>query len=313
LLCFVDDAQWLDDASGQVLGFVARRLLAESVMIVFAVRKTTGERRFTGLPELDLAGLDDHDAGALLATVVPGRLDDRVRDRIIAETRGNPLALLELPRGMTAAELAGGFAVLDGRGLTGQIEERYLQRHDVLPESTQRLMLLAAADPVGDATLLWRAAPTLGTERDPATPAETEQLLEIGARVRFQHPLVRSAVYRSAAPQDRRAAHLALAAATDPQVDPDRRAWHRAAAAAGPDEDVASELEQSAGRSSANRAGSAPQMRPSRRRPSSRGGGHDPARWRSTTCRRPTGPARRGVRPPATARRPPVRSVRRHR
>ena len=251
LLCFVDDAQWLDAASGQVLGFVARRLLAESVMIVFAVREPTGERLFAGLPDLELGGLADHDARALLATVVPGRLDDRVRDRIIAETRGNPLALLELPRGMTAAELAGGFAVLDGRGLTSQIEERYLQRHDVLPEPTQRLMLLAAADPAGDATLLWRAAPTLGTEREAATPAETEQLLEIGARVRFRHPLVRSAVYRSAAPEDRRAAHLALAAATDPQVDPDRRAWHRAAAAAGPDEDVASELERSAGRAQA--------------------------------------------------------------
>ena len=251
LLCFIDDAQWLDDASSQVLGFIARRLLAESVMIVFAVRSTSGERRFADLPELELDGLADHDARALLATVVPGRLDSRVRDRIIAETRGNPLALLELPRGMTAAELAGGFAVLDGRSLTGQIERSYIQRHEVLPETTRRLMLLAAADPVGDATLLWRAAPTLGTEREAATPAETEQLLEIGARVHFRHPLVRSAVYRSAAPQDRRAAHLALAAAIDPLVDPDRRAWHRAAAAAGPDEDVATELERSAGRAQA--------------------------------------------------------------
>jgi DNA-binding CsgD family transcriptional regulator len=251
LLCFVDDAHWLDDASGHVLGFVARRLLAESVLIVFAVREPSGERQFTGVPELELGGLAQHDARSLLATVVPGRLDDRIRDRIIAETRGNPLALLELPRGIPAAELAGGFAALGGRDLTGQIEERYMQRQGILPEATQRLMLLAAADPVGDATLLWRAAPTLGTEREAATPAEAEQLLEIGARVRFPHPLVRSAVYRSAAPQDRRAAHLALAAATDPQVDPDRRAWHRAAAAAGPDEDVASELERSAGRAQA--------------------------------------------------------------
>jgi DNA-binding CsgD family transcriptional regulator len=251
LLCLVDDAQWLDGASGQGIGFVARRLLAESVMIVFAVREPTVERQFVGLPELQLEGLPEQDARALLATVVPGRLDDHVRDRIIAETRGNPLALLELPRGMTAAELAGGFALPDGRDLPGQIEERYLRRHGVLPEPTQRLMLLAAADPTGDATLLWRAAETLGTEGEAATPAETEQLLEIGARVRFRHPLVRSAVYRVAPKEDRRAAHRALAAATDPQVDPDRRAWHLAGAAPGPDENVAAELERSAARAQA--------------------------------------------------------------
>ena len=251
LLCLVDDAQWLDDASSQVLGFVARRLLAESVMIVFAVREPTDEQRFVGLPELRLRGLPEQDARALLATVVPGRLDDHVRDRIVAETRGNPLALLELPRGMTAGELAGGFALPDAGDLPGQIEEHYLRCHDVLPEVTQRLMLLAAADPTGDATLLWRAAQTLGTERGAVAPAETKQLLEIGARVRFRHPLVRSVVYRVAPQQDRQAVHLALAAATDPQVDPDRRAWHLAAAAPGPDEEVASELEQSAGRAQA--------------------------------------------------------------
>jgi DNA-binding CsgD family transcriptional regulator/tetratricopeptide (TPR) repeat protein len=251
LLCLVDDAQWLDGTSGQILGFVARRLLAESVLIVFAVREPDVERQFMGLPQLPLRGLPDQDARALLATVVPGRLDDHVRDRIVAETRGNPLALLELPRGMTAAELAGGFALPDGRDLPGQIEERYLRRHGVLPEATQRLVLLAAADPTGDATLLWRAAQTFGTEGDAATPAETEELLEIGAQVRFRHPLVRSAVYRVARHEDRRAVHQALAAATDPQIDPDRRAWHLAGAAPGPDEDVASELERSAGRAQA--------------------------------------------------------------
>jgi DNA-binding CsgD family transcriptional regulator len=251
LLCFVDDAQWLDGASGQVLGFVGRRLLAESVLIVFAVREPTDERQFVGLPELQLGGLPEQDARALLATVVAGRLDDRVRDRIVAETGGNPLALLELPRGMTAAELAGGFALPNAGDLPGHIEEHYLRRHGLLPEATQRLMLLAAADPTGDATLLWRAAQTLGTEREAVAPAETLQLLEIGARVRFRHPLVRSAVYRVAPQQDRQAVHLALAAATDPQVDPDRRAWHLAAAAPGPDEEVASELEQSAGRAQA--------------------------------------------------------------
>src|ERR687891_399608 len=183
--------------------------------------------------------------------VVPGRLDDHVRDRIVAETRGNPLSLLELPRGMTAAELAGGFALPDASDLPGQIEEHYLHCHGVLPEATQRLMLLAAADPTGDATLLWRAAQTLATERDAVAPVETKQLLEIGARVRFRQPLVRSAVYRVAPQQDRQAVHRALAAATDPEVDPDRRAWHLAAAAPGPDEKVASELEQSAGRAQA--------------------------------------------------------------
>jgi DNA-binding CsgD family transcriptional regulator len=252
LLCLVDDAQWLDGASGQVLGFIARRLLAESVLMLFAVRQPTDDQQFVGLPELQLQGLADQDAQALLATVIPGRLDDRVRDRIIAETRGNPLALLELPRGMTAAELAGGFALPDGRDLSGQIEDHYLRRVGALPDDTQQLMLLAAADPTGDATLLWRAAQMLGTGREAATPAQTQQLLEIGARVHFRHPLVRSAVYRVAPQQDRQAVHLALAAATDPQVDPDRRAWHLAAAAPGPDEDVASELERSAGRAQAH-------------------------------------------------------------
>jgi len=242
LLCFVDDSQWLDAASGQVLGFVARRLLAESVAIVFAVREPSDDHELMGLPELLLEGLREEDARALLASVIPGRLDERVRDRIVAETRGNPLALLELPRGMSAAELAGGFALPDVGDLSGHIEDHYLRRLGSLPDATQQLMLLAAADPVGDATLLWRAAQTLGIEREAAESAETEQLLEIRARVRFRHPLVRSAVYRAASGADRRAAHGALAAATDPESDPDRRAWHRAHAATAPDEEVAGEL-----------------------------------------------------------------------
>jgi tetratricopeptide (TPR) repeat protein len=242
LLCFVDDAQWLDGASAQVLGFVARRLLAEAVAIIFAVREPSSEHGFAGLPDLLLEGLHEPDARALLAAVIPGPLDERVRDRIVAETRGNPLALLELPRGMSAAELAGGFALPDAGSLPGHIEDHYLRRIGALPEATQRLMLLAAADPVGDATLLWRAAQALGIESAAAAPAATEQLLEIGARVRFRHPLVRSAVYRAASVADREAAHGALAAATDPQTDPDRRAWHRAHAANLPDEDLAGEL-----------------------------------------------------------------------
>jgi DNA-binding CsgD family transcriptional regulator len=248
LLCVVDDAQWLDGASAQLLAFVARRLLAESVAIVFAVREPSDDGELADLPELKLGGLDAEDAGALLASVVSGPLDERVSDRIIVETSGNPLALLELARGMVAAELAGGFAVPETGDLQGQIEKHYRERVDGLPEATRRLMLVAAADPVGDATLVWRAAQTLGIESVAAEPAAAAQLLEIGARVRFRHPLVRSAVYRAAPEAERRAVHGALAAATDPETDPDRRAWHRAHAATAPDEEVAAELIDSASR-----------------------------------------------------------------
>ena len=247
LLCLVDDAQWLDSASAQVLGFVARRLLAESVAIVFAVREPSEEPELVGLPELQLGGLAEDQSRALLASVIPGRLDEPVRDRIVAETRGNPLALLELPRGLTAAELAGGFALPDAMSLPGQIQDLYQRRVSALPEPTRRLMLLAAADPVGDATLLWRAAQSLGIGRAAAEQAAGEKLLEIGGRVRFRHPLVRSAVYSSAQVSDRQIVHGALAAATDAAVDPDRRAWHRAHATNAPDEAVAGELIDCAG------------------------------------------------------------------
>jgi DNA-binding CsgD family transcriptional regulator len=248
LLCLVDDAQWLDGASSQVLGFVARRLLAESVAIVLAVRTPAGEHAFDGLPELPLGGLDEEAALALLARVIPGRLDAPIRDRIVAETRGNPLALLDLPRGMSAAELAGGFEVPGAGDLPGRLEEHYLRRVGDLPETTQRLMLLAAADPVGDATLVWGAAQRLGIGTAALAPAKAGALLEIGARVRFRHPLVRSAVYRAASSEDREAVHEALAEVSDPEVDGDRRAWHRSLAVAGPDENVAAELEHSAAR-----------------------------------------------------------------
>jgi predicted ATPase len=259
LLCVVDDAQWLDAASAQVLGVAARRLLAESVAIVFAVRESSRDRELVGLPELRLLGLDDEDARALLASVVPGRLDERVSERIVAETRGNPLALLELPRGMSAAEVAGGFALPDALDLPARIEKQYTQRVAALPEPTRRLLLLAAADPVGDATLLWRAAQSLGLGPDSAEPAAAAQLLEIRAQVRFRHPLVRSAVYRAAPAADRRAVHGALAAATDPEIDPDRRAWHRAHSATAPDDEVAEELIESASR--AQRRGASPPPR----------------------------------------------------
>src|SRR3954449_12414905 len=248
LLCLVDDAQWLDAATSQVLGFIARRLLAESVAIVFTVREPSDERELADLPELSLGGLQDDDARALLSAVVPGPLDDRVRDRLIAETRGNPLALVELLRGRSAGELAGGFALPGAGTLPSHIEDHFRERIAALPEATQRLMLLAAADPVGDATLLWRAALTLGVERQAAEAAAGQQLLQIGAQVRFRHPLVRSAAYRGASLSDRRAGHGALAAATDSEADPDRRAWHRAHAAIAPDEEVAAELIDSASR-----------------------------------------------------------------
>src|SRR5215217_21430 len=248
LLCLVEDAQWLDAASGQVLGFVARRLLAESVGIVVAVREPHTTRDFDGLPDLPLRGLDDEEARALLARAVPGRLDDRVRDRIVAETRGNPLALVELPRSMSAAELAGGFELPPAGDLPGHIHDHYLRRIGELPAASQRLMLLAAADPVGDATLVWRAAQKLRIPTSALAPAKGAELLDIGAQVRFRHPLVRSAAYRAASLGDRQRAHEALAEVSDPELDADRRAWHRALAAAGLDEDLATELEHSAGR-----------------------------------------------------------------
>jgi DNA-binding CsgD family transcriptional regulator len=255
LLCLVDDLQWLDDTSRQGLAFVARRLLAEPVGIVFAVREQSAEPELSGLPELRLGGLDQEAARALLATVVPGRLDEHVRDRIIAESRGNPLALLELPRGMSAAELAGGFGG-PGRETPSGIEDGFRRRLDRLPADTRRLLRLAAADPVGDPLLVWRAAERLGIDARAAPPAIDAGLLEIGAQVRFRHPSVRSAAYRSAAADERHALHAALAEATDPQLDPDRRAWHRAQATPGPHEHVAAELERSAGRAHA-RGGSA--------------------------------------------------------
>ena len=246
LVCLVDDAQWLDEASSQVLGFVGRRLLAEPVGLLLAVRETAGERLFPGLPALTLQGLTDEDAQALLTAAVPGHLDERIRDRIVAEIGGNPLGLLELARGMAEAELAGGFAGPRQPSLPGRIQDHYLHRVRVLPEPARQLTLLAAADPTGDATLLWRAAKTLGLGPDAAAPARAKQLLSIGSRVRFRHPLVRSAAYLAGSREDRRAVHLALAAATDAQADPERRVWHLAAAATGPDEEVAAALEQAA-------------------------------------------------------------------
>jgi DNA-binding CsgD family transcriptional regulator len=253
LACVVDDAQWLDQVSAQTLAFVARRLLAERVALVFAVREPALDPGgpLPGLPELVVRGLRDGDARALLDSVIHGRLDDRVRDRIVAETRGNPLALLELPRGLTAAELAGGFGRPDARPLASQIEQSFIRRIGSLPVATQRLLLAAAAEPVGDLALLRRVAERLAIGSDAVVAAEATGLIEFGARVRFRHPLVRSAAYRAADPAERQDVHRALAEETDPEADPDRRAWHRAHAAVEPDEAVADELERSADRARA--------------------------------------------------------------
>jgi len=249
LLCLVDDAQWLDRASAQVLAFAARRLLADPVGLIFAARDP-GEQ-LGGLPDLEVRGLRDADARRLLRSVVRVRLDEQVWDRIVAETQGNPLALLELPRGLSPAQLAGGFGLTAAQAVPGRIEQSYRRRLGELPADTRSLLLVAAAEPVGDAVLVWRAAGRLGIAASAAAAAEADGLVEIGTRVRFRHPLVRSAVYQSAGLPERRAAHLALAEVTDRDLDPDRRAWHLAAAAAGPDEQVAAELERSAGRARA--------------------------------------------------------------
>jgi DNA-binding CsgD family transcriptional regulator len=251
LVCLVDDAQWLDQASAQALAFVARRLVAESVALVFAVREPSAEQNFARLPQLVVGGLGEEDSRALLATVIRWPLDERVRDRIVAETHGNPLALLELPRGLTPAQLAGGFGLPSVAALPSRIEESFARRLAPLPAATRRLLLLAAAEPLGDSALLLRAADPLGIKAEAADAAEAEGLVEFCVQVTFRHPLVRSAIYRSASPQQRREVHQALAEATDAQLDPDRRAWHFAQAAPGADEGVASELERCAERAQA--------------------------------------------------------------
>jgi DNA-binding CsgD family transcriptional regulator len=246
LVCVVDDQQWLDHASAQALGFAARRLGADPVGLVFAAR--VPGKDVAGLPQLVVEGLAEDDARALLELVLTGPLDARVRDQIIADTHGNPLALLELPRGLTSAQLAGGFGLSSAVPLAGRIEESFGRQLEMLPTQTRRLVQLAAADPSGDPMLVWRAAGRLAIGAGAAGPAADAGLAEFGARVRFRHPLVRSAAYRSASAQARQELHGALAEVTDPVADPDRRAWHRAQAAPGPDEEVAAELEQSAGR-----------------------------------------------------------------
>ena len=252
LLCVIDDAQWLDQESALTLAFVARRLWADPIAIIFAAREPGEELQH--LPQLEVQGLRIEDARAVLASAVRVKLDERVRDRIVAEARGNPLALLEFPRALTTSELAGGFAPLAARTVSGRIEESFVRQLDTIDDDGRLLLLVAAAEPLGDPLLLWRAAGRLGIAPTAAEGAHTHGLIAIDERVTFRHPLVRSAVYRSADVEHRRAVHAALGEVTDPQTDPDRRAWHLAAAAEGPDEDVAIELERSAARA-ADRGG----------------------------------------------------------
>jgi DNA-binding CsgD family transcriptional regulator len=250
LVCVIDDQQWLDQASAQALGFAARRLAADPIGLLFAARVPGAE--LAGLPELTLTGLAEDDARALLDSALAGPLDARVRDQIVAEAGGNPLALLVLPRGMTSAELAGGFGLPGQASLTSRIEDSFRRQLETLPAGTRQLLLLAAADPSGDPSLMQRAADRLGLAvAEAAAPAADADLAEVGTRIRFRHPLVRSAAYRSASFAERQAVHRALAEATDPAADPDRRAWHLAQATDGPDEGVAAELDRSAGRAQA--------------------------------------------------------------
>ncbi|WP_228430789.1 AAA family ATPase [Baekduia soli] len=246
LLCIVDDAQWLDDVSARAVAFVAPRLDSEGIAIVLAMR--TVDEAFADLPQLVVGGLGDHDAHELLRLALPGAIDRRVRDQLIAEARGNPLALRELPRALGPAEHAGGFAVAGSVPLESRIERSLIAQLEPLPAATRMLLLLAAADPTGDPGLLWRAGAVLGLGPQDLGAAQRADALAVGTRVRFRHPLVRSAVYRAASPEDRRAAHAALAEATSVDRDPDRRAWHRASATPGPDEEVAADLERSAQR-----------------------------------------------------------------
>ena len=249
LVCVIDDAQWIDTASAQVLAFVARRLMAESSAMIFAARQPSSH--LADLPQLVIAGLAKDDAHALLDTALTAPLDSQVRDQIVVETRGNPLAILELPRGMSPGELAGGFGLPGAGDFAGSLEESFSQRLAALPDSTRQLLLLASAETAGDPALLWRAAARLGIPAEAAGPAADADLAELGAIVRFRHPLVRSAAYRSVSVHDRQTAHRTLAEATDAKADADRRAWHLAHACPGPDDDVAAELERSAGRARA--------------------------------------------------------------
>jgi DNA-binding CsgD family transcriptional regulator len=249
VLCVVDDAHWLDRESARALGFIARRLLADRIALLLATREVGG--LLAGLPELQVGDLGNHDSRTLLESVLPARLDEGVLGRILAESHGNPLALLELPRGLTPAQLAGGFGLPAAQPLSDRIQESFVRRLVNLSQSAQRLLLVAAADPIGDPVIVWGAAQMLGISEDALLEVESEGFLTLGTEVSFRHPLVRSAVYQAVGSDERAAVHRALAEATDPDIDPDRRAWHRAQATRRPNDEVAAELEHSAARAQA--------------------------------------------------------------
>ena len=240
LICLVDDQHWLDFASAQVLSFVARRLGSESLGIVFSTRVIN--EHLAGLPELEIGGLPASEAAALLDSVLPGKLDPRVRDQIVAETRGNPLALLELTREMTPAELAFGLELPGAVPLSGKIEQSFRSRVVALPEDSRLLLVLAASEPTGDSVLVRRAAEILDVSMNAQQAPTDAGLIEFGERVRFRHPLARSAAYSSGSMRDRHRVHRALADVTDPELDPERYAWHRAQACEAPSEEVADQL-----------------------------------------------------------------------
>jgi DNA-binding CsgD family transcriptional regulator len=248
VLCVVDDAQWLDRVSLQAIAFVARRLLAEPVGLVIGTRDSAEDADWAGLPELRLSGLSDADAAVLFDSVVTGPTDSRLRDRVVAESRGNPLALVELPRAWTTAELIEGVPASGASSLAGHLEDGFAKRIRSLPTEARRFLTVAAAEPLGDPVLLWRAAEQLGLSSEAASTAEAAGLIELGSKVRFRHPLVRAAAYREASSRERLEVHDALARVTDPILDPDRRAWHRANSTVTPDDEIAVELERAAAR-----------------------------------------------------------------
>src|SRR3954471_19297460 len=246
VLCVIDDAQLLDEESADVLGFVARRLLADRVAVLFAVRETAErDPRMPGLPELRIAGLSTRDASELLEAMSGETVEADVGEHIAAKTGGNPLALLELARERTPAQLTGRAPLPEPLPLGRRLEDQFLRRVRRLPPDTQALVLLAAADQPAEPCRLWRAAAELGIPESAATAAEAAELAVFWPEVRFHHPLVRSAVYHAATAAERRQAHRAFAGACDAEVDVDvdRRTWHLAAAIAGHDATVADEVE----------------------------------------------------------------------
>ena len=248
LICVADDVQWLDLASAQALAFVARHVAAVPVAVVLGVRPPGTGQALAGLAELVVRGLAEGDARALLEAVIVGPLDERVRDRIVAETGGNPRALLELALGVAPGELAGGFGLPRAVVPPARIKDDFRRQLAPLPPTTRQLLLVAAAEPIGDPVLLWKAADRLGIPADAAAPATAAKLIEFGGLVRFRHPLGRAAIYQAASQRERQRVHHALAEATDPGVDPDRKAWHQALAAPEIDEGIATELECTADR-----------------------------------------------------------------